>query len=220
MAGSAQSARSGHRRKLHKRPASNHLRGDADQAREGPWRVGASLLKSDLALAGHAKCNGRECKMQLFTSGDLHPLVLGFINALTYRRQGRSPYVTPKEFLTARTAVGLVKTRPLFASSMFSAGYGFGPELGRECPAPGCNRWPDPEVPPFDCPLCATALPRSATSHLPCWCLVATLLLRGTPRSSSEQQGSNKACTSQQVDTTRPPVREECRGAARAADCV
>jgi hypothetical protein len=51
MVGGAQSARSGHRRKLHKRPASNHLRGDADQAMEGTSRVCASLLKFDLALA-------------------------------------------------------------------------------------------------------------------------------------------------------------------------
>ena len=64
MPGSAQSAGSGHRRKLHKRPASSHLRGDADQAREGPWRVRARLVKSDLALAGYAKCNGRQCKVQ------------------------------------------------------------------------------------------------------------------------------------------------------------
>ena len=52
---------------LHKCPAINHLWGEADQAREGPWRVGASLLKSDLTLAGCAKCNGRQCKMQDFT---------------------------------------------------------------------------------------------------------------------------------------------------------
>jgi len=64
MAGSAQSARSGHHRKRHKRPASNHLRGDADQAREGTSRVGASLLKSDLMLAAYkTPCNlhGRGC---------------------------------------------------------------------------------------------------------------------------------------------------------------
>ena len=73
MAGSAQSARSGHPQELHKHNASNHLRGDTDQAREGPWRVGASLLKSDLALAEYAKCNRRQCKMQDFTSGNLHP---------------------------------------------------------------------------------------------------------------------------------------------------
>ena len=49
MAGSAPSTQSGHRRKLHKRPASNHLPGDADQVKKGPWRVGANLLTSDRA---------------------------------------------------------------------------------------------------------------------------------------------------------------------------
>jgi hypothetical protein len=47
-----------------KRPASNHLQGDADQAREGTSRVGASLLKSDLMLAAYkTPCNlhGRGC---------------------------------------------------------------------------------------------------------------------------------------------------------------
>ena len=110
-------------------------------------------------------------------------------------------------------ARGLRQASAVSGSSLFSAGYGFGPELGRECPAPGCNRWPEPEVPPFDCPLCATALPRGCYG-------VATVLLRGTRASSSEQYRSNKAPPSQQVDTTRPPVREECRGAARAVDCV
>jgi hypothetical protein len=49
MAGSAQSTRGGHRRKLHKRPSSNQLRSNAGQAREGPWRVATSPLRSDLA---------------------------------------------------------------------------------------------------------------------------------------------------------------------------
>src|ERR1035438_1672392 len=68
MAGSGQSARGGHRRKLHKCLASNHLRVDAEQAREEPWRTDARLLRSDLALAGYAKCNERQCKVQDFTS--------------------------------------------------------------------------------------------------------------------------------------------------------
>ena len=66
MGGSAPSARSGHRRKLHKRPASKHLRGEADQAMGGTSSVGASLRKSDLTLAGYAKCIGRQCKVQGF----------------------------------------------------------------------------------------------------------------------------------------------------------
>jgi hypothetical protein len=69
MPRSAQSAQSSHCRKLHKRYASSHLRGDADQVREGPWRVGASLLKSNLALAGYAKCNGRQCKVHVLDRG-------------------------------------------------------------------------------------------------------------------------------------------------------
>jgi hypothetical protein len=83
MPGSAQSARSDRSRKLHKCLASTHLRGDADQAREGPWRVGARLLKAALALADHTKCNGRQCEVHDLERGRKNWPPVGFARAPT-----------------------------------------------------------------------------------------------------------------------------------------
>jgi hypothetical protein len=47
----AQLALNHQHRKRYKCPAINHLRGKADKAKEGPWRIRASLLKSYLAIA-------------------------------------------------------------------------------------------------------------------------------------------------------------------------
>jgi hypothetical protein len=66
----AQSARSRRLRKCYKCPAINHLRGKTDKAREGLRGAGASLLKSDLALADMQNALGvtrRQCKVQAFT---------------------------------------------------------------------------------------------------------------------------------------------------------
>ena len=47
----------------YKCPVINRLRVNGDKAREGSWRVGASLLKSDLALADMQNARG-QCKVQ------------------------------------------------------------------------------------------------------------------------------------------------------------
>jgi len=73
--GGAQLALSPDHQKRYKRPAINHLRGKADKAMEGPWPVRASLLKSDLALAGYAKCTGRQCKMHVSPTANREALV-------------------------------------------------------------------------------------------------------------------------------------------------
>src|ERR1035437_411891 len=70
MAGCAQSARSRHLRKRYKCPAINRLRVKGDKVREGSWRVGASLLQSDLALADmqYAMGDSAWCKISLAAS--------------------------------------------------------------------------------------------------------------------------------------------------------
>ena len=73
MAGHVQSARSWTPTKLYKCAPIKHLRTEVDQAKEGSWRADARFLKSDLALAGCAECNGRQCKMHDFTDGVFAP---------------------------------------------------------------------------------------------------------------------------------------------------
>jgi hypothetical protein len=78
MAGSAQLTRSYHLGKLYKCHAINHLRIEADKAREGPQRDGASLLKSDGVLADMQNAMGRSawCKIVRLSFILIHPPTL------------------------------------------------------------------------------------------------------------------------------------------------